>query len=466
MTGNVKSTMAQDARKAKLLEIIAPLKMKAEEASKLVDGLVEKYGNNARDLTIALMNRPYEVMPILTDDKNKYLSRAALQFVNDKVISVENLAKMLKKEKSAVAQAMPAKENTSKNQSVMQDRNHLKKDLANAASATKIWFSRWNSASLTPFPLNSTYKERQEKLTTAVNKRAKNNQLRSSSNNVLQSFRYEKPKWQPKEINIDKKSPAEEAYHNAGAETVVNRISLDNLMKKAGVKPQDIQTLIDKNNSLEVKAGIINQIIPGRKNRLLASAADKTTGTCHGDCLTGVQRMFVPYLYTDRTSPLSAVNPVWKKYTKKDHSNEASDARYVLDNSEDFVTISVKNEAYAQPAGSPGNAKMKKFNRSLPPGTIASTGRCSEGSRGHMNKGSAAGHIWVKDNKGRSCSDGVQLDGPRDFNSYGENMYITLSRDSYIPKEMALQLISIAQARQARETQLAQNAVNKKQQGA
>jgi hypothetical protein len=109
--------------------------------------------------------------------------------------------------------------------------------------------------------------------------------------------------------------------------------------------------------------------------------------------------------------------------------------------------------AYGERPDSKGNARMKAFNRDLPSGTVASTSH-KRNTKGYATNQSALhGHIWVKDNKGNSCSDGVQKDGPKDFNAYGPEVYVTLFKDDYIPKELALDLIKQAQQRQEMEQQ-------------
>lgn len=441
MAENIKATMAQEAKKAKLLNIIAPLKLNRKKAETLVEGLISKYGDNARDLVIALMNHPYEAMPVITADKKHYLSKSALEYVNEHDVSVENLAKMLKKDKKTVANLMPHPKTAKVSQSNHgSSRQILRKELK---EMTRAYHNKEVNDATRVARLPEPYLLRDKKFNRAVDSKTPAPQIH------VNWFGQNKTKpWVPQEI---KDNTPETIYKKAVMNINDGAITIDDLLKKAGVKAQDFQTLINKEVTLDNKAKLIKAITPGRRNKTLASAADRTTGSCAGDCLSGVQRMLVPNIYTDATSPLSAVNPQWKKYTKRGEKNEASDARFMLDSSGDFITLAVNNEAYMQPGNSQGNKNMKKFNRSLPAGTIAITERNSDKSKGLNNKGSKAGHIWVKDNKGRSCSDGVQPDGPADFNRYGKHMFVCLSRDCKIPKEMALKLIEIAQTRQQLE---------------
>ena len=237
---------------------------------------------------------------------------------------------------------------------------------------------------------------------------------------------------------------------------IAGELTFDELAKKAGVSKADLQALINKQQSIEAKGNLIASINPGKTRQAFAHQADKVRGACHGDCLSGVQRMAVGVYGSDAKSPINGMRREWKtdvERAKGDSANSACNAHVLFDKCSNGLTVTVPNLAYGERSGSLADKKMKEFNDRLPGGTIGSTSHKRNAKGYAANQSARHGHIWVKDHDGNSCSDGVQKNGPKDFNAYGPEVYVTLFRDDYVPKELALDLIKQAQKRQEMEQQ-------------
>lgn len=218
--------------------------------------------------------------------------------------------------------------------------------------------------------------------------------------------------------------------------------TIEELMKNNGVSSADIQAVLGKNKEY------LSKLQPGKTNKDLARRANNVTGQCSGGCLAGVQKMY---------PGLSGSNPNWPKKEYNSRANSACNAHTVLEKGGKFVTVEVKNLAYGKSAGSIEEKQMQKFNRTLPAGTIASLDNKKPDElqgRRTPNNSEKHGHIWVQDSKGQACSDGRQAEGPS-FSRYGKDMFISVAVDCSVPRDIALELVKEAKARQNREQQLA-----------
>ena len=419
----VKETMKADAKKAAFQKrLVKELHLSSSESQKMVDDLVKKYGDNAYAIITNSLARPYEMAKDI-DQKGRITSKTTLKHFCDNNIPTDNLAKALRKDKKEVEKNMPAK------------LKEVKKAKETVKKETKVSTPK---ASQTAKTLQ--VQERQDRFV------AKTQQKKLSIEPVWKNMKqtkiedWVKPVW-------EKKETPEDIYQKACGN---KDATLDDLMKKAGVSKADLQAVLAEEKSLGDKAKLIQSMTPGKRNELMAHEADKTTGICQGDCLSGVQRMEEGAAAKEGVTPrIGKYDPEWKKHTRKGDDNGACNAHYVYDAHGDHVTVSVPNKACGMRDNSPENGEMKEFNRALPAGTIASTAnKPEEVVRGTQNKSAKFGHIWVKDNHGNSCSDGVQPDGPKDFNRYGDKMYVTISTDVKVPKELALRLIEKAQERE------------------
>lgn len=424
MSKAVKETMKADAKKAAFQKrLVKELHLSSSESQKAIDTLIQKYGENAYSVISNSLARPYEVAQV-TGQKGRITSKTTLKYFCENEIPTDKLAKSLGKSKSEIEKAMPAK-------TAQAQKEPAKKE-------TKVSAPKKNKETKV-----LKVDERQDRLV------AKTQQRKLKIDPIWKSIQQPKLEDWAKPIGKRKETP-EEVYKKVCGNQSKGDPSLEDLMKKANVTRADLQAVLAEEKSLDAKAKMIKSMTPGKRNRLMANEADKTEGACHGNCLSGVQRMEEGVAAKEGVEPrIGKYDPEWNKYTKNGDENGACHAHYVYDSHGDHVTVSVPNLACNKRDGSPENEQMKAFNRQLPAGTIASTAnKEDEALRGTANLSAKFGHIWVKDNKGNSCSDGVQPDGPKDYNRYGDKMYVTLSKDVSVPKELALRLIAKAQERE------------------
>lgn len=248
-------------------------------------------------------------------------------------------------------------------------------------------------------------------------------------------------------------SKAEETYNKFFGARMVNRVSLDELMQQTGVTQADIQAVFRQNPE------IIQEMGGGKTNQALAKAASRVSGTCKGGCLGGVQMIYAN-VSKEKEDMISAQDGAWpEKIPQAGNSNSACNTYIPLEKSGQFITLTYPNKAYNKTEGSKEAEAMKEFNRSLPAGTtVCIDNKIPDGYRGKagLTDSEIHGHTWVLDTHKVSCSDGRQEDGPK-FSRYGENMHISIAKDNYISKDLALKLIKQKQAREAALAQARQN---------
>ena len=429
MTRTAKEEMKQDAQKANVCKrLVRELHISVSESKRIVDGLIAKYGDNAFEVIKASMERPYDALGAIGESGRT--SRRTLKFFLEKDLTTEQLKKALGADK--------VKTNTK-----------LKGELKAEAKAAKT-----NKKEL-PQNLATRQQKLDTKTKTATAKK-------KGVTDLTKPFDFSKgaPKiedwannsWMVK--TADEK--ANDAYEKAMGGRIAGNLTFDELAKSAGVKKEDLQALINQQKTIEKKGALISSIIPGKTREAFAREADDVSGRCGGKCLTGVQEMAVGVYGSDAKSPINGMRPEWKTDVEKakgDSANSACNAHVLFDRVGSGLTVTVPNLAYGERAGSLADKKMKEFNDRLPGGTIGSTSHKRNAKGYAANQSARHGHIWVKDHDGNSCSDGVQKNGPKDFNAYGPEVYVTLFRDDYVPKELALDLIKQAQKRQEMEQQ-------------
>ena len=444
MTRTAKEDMKLDAKKASVCKrLVRELHISASESKKIVEGILAKYGDNGFEVINASMERPYDALGAIGEKGRT--SRRTLKFFLDKNLTEEQLKKALGEGK-------------------FKTNAKVKKDMRDAAAQAKTGKRE--------LPRNLA--ERQQNLDKRTKKTTKTNTGQQKKKDVLSDELYDwgqgrinitgsnpiTPVWMDNKITADKK--AQETYDKLVAGKVSGDLTFDELAKRAGVTRADLQALINKQPTVEAKGNLIASINPGKTRQAFAHQADKVRGACHGDCLSGVQRMAVGVYGSDAKSPINGMRKEWKTdvpRAKGDNANSACNAHVLFDNCGNGMTLTVPNLAYGERAGSQGNKRMKAFNQALPSGTVASTSHKRNAKGYAANQSALHGHIWVKDNKGNSCSDGVQKDGPKDFNAYGPDVYVTLFKDDYVPQELALDLIKQAQQRQEATQQKKQTRV-------
>lgn len=437
MTRTAKEDMKLDAQKASVCKrLVRELHISASESKRIVEGILAKYGDNGFEVINASMERPYDALGALGESGRT--SRRTLKFFLEKDLTTEQLKKALGADK--------VKTNTK-----------LKGELKAEAKVAKT-----NKKEL-PQNLASRQQKLDTKAKTAAAKKKGVTDLTkpfdfSEGRIDITGSSPTTPIWVDQQNSANKRAEkkAQDTYDKLIAGKISGDLTFDELVKKAGVKKEDLQALINRQKTIEKKGELIASIYPGKTRQAFAHQADKVRGACQGGCLSGVQKMAVGVYGSDAKSPINGMRKEWDTDVKKakgDNANSACNAHVLFDKCGDGLTVTVPNLAYGERAGSIGNKRMKAFNRDLPSGTIGSTSHKRNAKGYAANLSARHGHIWVKDNRGRSCSDGVQVDGPKDFNAYGPEVYVTLFKDDYVPKELALDLIKQAQKRQEMEQQ-------------
>ncbi len=230
-------------------------------------------------------------------------------------------------------------------------------------------------------------------------------------------------------------------YQYAKGSRMEDYISLTDLLEKASVEVNELQSAITKNPD------ILTKLAPGRTNIKLAKAADSRHGVLRRRCLEGVQKIFDK---AGLPNIISGGAPNWPPKFKGCSNNSAYNAYIPLEKNGDFVIISLENKAYSKHPSSKENKYMKNFCLSLIPGQIIITDNVVPDEKEYRSYrklqleygvgGKVHGHIAVKDNKGYYKSDGTEPTGPN-FSRYGDNVKFPLPRDINIPKEIALEII-------------------------
>lgn len=429
MTRTAREEMKQDAQKASVCKrLVRELHISVSESKKIVDGLIAKYGDNAFEVINASMMRPYDALAALGEKGRS--SRRTLKFFLEKDLTTEQLKKALGADKVKTNTKLKGELRAEAKEAKTQ-KKELPQNLATRQQklATKTKTVVAKKKGVTDFTKPFDFSAGAPKIDDWAN------------NSLMTKTADEK---------------ANEAYEKAMGGRVAGNLTFDELAKKTGVTKTDLQVLINQQKTIEKKGALISSIIPGKTREAFANKADVVSGSCRGKCLTGVQKMAVGVYGSDAKSPINGNRPEWDtdvERAKGDPANSACNAHVLFDRVGSGLTVTVPNLAYGERAGSSADKKMKEFNDKLPGGTIASTSH-KRNAKGYASNLSARhGHIWVKDHEGNSCSDGVQKDGPKDFNAYGPEVYVTLFEDDYIPKELALDLIKQAQKRQEMEQQ-------------
>ena len=248
-------------------------------------------------------------------------------------------------------------------------------------------------------------------------------------------------------------------YQYAQGARMGDNISLTDLLEKASVEVNELQSAITKNPD------ILTKLTPGRTNIKLAKAADTRQGVLRRRCLEGVQKIFDK---AGLPNIISGGAPNWPPKFKGCSNNSAYNAYIPLEKNGDFVIISLENKAYGKHPSSKENKYMKNFCLSLIPGQIIITDNVVPDEKEYRSYrklqleygvgGKVHGHIAVKDNKGYYKSDGTEPTGPN-FSRYGDNVKFPLPRDINIPREIALEIIRESEMMKRQEhTQKSQSA--------
>lgn len=422
---NTKISAKSDAEKAKKLAQIKKDIARFKLNSSVADKMVEKYGIDcAYNIIRQSMQAPANVMSAM--GKPYCNTKKAIEYFANNTLDDATVAKGIGKTAQYVttskkkSQYTPAKEVVKDHPKVRQA--EAKKQECNKKVTQK---TQQRSAAKTQQGVRPPLKKVESSIL------LQNNPLLKEPPTIGNPFQIAS---QP--LTAEESAKAELERMNKDA---AGRVDIKSLMK-AGVTSEDLQAVLSDKNKL-------SQLTSGNTGNRLAKAADRVIGRCNGGCLAGAQGIFATAGYTYIEGNSSA----WPKKEWDSSSNSGCNMYVPLEKSGEFVTLTVKNEAYKKPEGSLEERKMREFNKQLPAGTPACVDNFKPddvyGRRSLQNDGQKHGHAWVQNNRGASCSDGVQPDGPK-FSRYGKNMHISLPKDTKVPENIAEQLLTRAKERE------------------
>ena len=228
------------------------------------------------------------------------------------------------------------------------------------------------------------------------------------------------------------------------------RVSINDLLQRTGVKPEDFQAVCNEHPE------IIQNIGGGPTCARLAASSDNVRSryvngkVVTGSCLRGVDNIYAQC----RNDSLSCREAQIAKqnYKRSYQSANGGTCGYAaLEGSGNYISVAIRNEAYGTTSrNSPEYARMNNLFRGVQPGvtvTIDSIDDTNMRKRLGDTAGGKYGHIAVKRNDGNFACDFVQ----KDFNfcRYGEYAHACFPKDAAVPREYAEMVIAQAQIRQA-----------------
>ena len=223
------------------------------------------------------------------------------------------------------------------------------------------------------------------------------------------------------------------------------RVSINDLLQRTGVKPEDFQAVCNEHPE------IIQNIGGGPTCARLAASSDNVRSryvngkVVTGSCLRGVDNIYAQC----RNDSLSCREAQIAKqnYKRSYQSANGGTCGYAaLEGS-----VAIRNDAYGTTdRKSPEYARMNNLFRGVQPGvtvTIDSIDDTNMRKRLGDTAGGKYGHIAVKRNDGNFACDFVQ----KDFNfcRYGEYAHACFPKDATISREYAEMVIARAQIRAA-----------------
>lgn len=242
-----------------------------------------------------------------------------------------------------------------------------------------------------------------------------------------------------------------EIYNSTAGAQIDGKVNIKDLIEIAGVKVEDMQEVINQNKD------ILTQLEPGTISTRLARSADKVHGSLDRNCLAGVQNIFLDAGYGEY---LDGANGLWPEKIGNGKHNSACNTYKTLENTGEFITLSVENIACNTSKQSNENKEMRAFCKTLPAGTIVVCDNKLPDQidgknyntlvRQYGRGGIIHGHVAIKANNGYFKSDGTEPFGPN-FSNYGENVSFSIPLDTQVPKEVACAFIKQAEIRKDRE---------------
>ena len=253
----------------------------------------------------------------------------------------------------------------------------------------------------------------------------------------------------PLSENASLKKEAENIYKQTLGDNISGKVSVKELMDRAGVTAADIQAVVDQNPEMAFS------FEPGQTGRAIERAARRIQGLPQGKCLSGMQTIVAN---SGIGIDIGRNNPDWPEAEPgAGKSNSACNVSIPLEKSGKFITVSIDNEAYQKRPFSPEYQKMQELNRKIPGGTIVSIDNKMPdeiSGRRYRTSSETHGHTWTPRGNGEFASDGVERS--IHFHNYGEKVHLSYATDCGISEEMAIKCIEQAQIRKQKEQQLAQ----------
>ena len=235
-----------------------------------------------------------------------------------------------------------------------------------------------------------------------------------------------------------------------GAESV----SIADLMA-AGVTAEDIQAAYNEHPDM------LPHIKGGPTMERLATSADGVVNQYEirdgkrkvksGRCKAGVDNIFSKAGVTVDNRTRSQ-NEYKRARSFQGGTSGGTCYYYLLEQDGDFVTFDVKNSCYD--GNSANNTEMNEITKNVPPGTVVSIDCIDDNSvrkkLGDTN-GGKWGHVMVRMHDGQAQNFGTDFRQTRvaDYGRYGEYVHFSVSKDSYVPREYAEEILAKKQYRES-----------------
>lgn len=404
-----KKAMLTDAQKLKAANILK--RMGIKEINTTVNNLEAKYGPYAYDIVVKSAMAPADVAK--QSGKSIKTSAQAVRYFETNSLDAGTLEKILGKkvDKSKLNNKAPAGRSSSQSkQAKMSTRvatRTAKKSTPQAKRTTAP--ARPQSAFPTPFkPLGL------KETLTQQNPWPQKTWLDKNPEALIPPY---------------KRNTPENTYANVDPMNT-GTVRMEDLMKKAGVTPADLQAVLAKSPAN------VSKLKAGQMGTKIARRADKVSGKLEGGCLGGVQTIIAG---AGLGFNIDGNDPDWPKKEPKANSNSGCNTYKILDK-KGFYTISVPMD------------NCMAYIENAPKGTVLSFDNCAADVAAGRKSGASAthGHTAVcTSTKGVYACDGKQT--RFNLDRYGQNAHLTFAPDTTMSKDMAMQLIAEAQRRKARE---------------
>jgi len=278
----------------------------------------------------------------------------------------------------------------------------------------------------------------------------------------------------------------DEAWARATNNRQTDKVSVQDLLDKAGVTSEDFQAVCDQHPELiqhiggGATCGVLGTVATTVKNEYTTDKNGKKkvkAGRCHSGVIeihrkanNIVERGKNPDTKGAMTDSLftqeakQAGETYRKERPYQGGSNGGCSEVAMFKASDDYVTVAVPNKAYGKYKGCKESQELNSLFYGVQPGVTITVDSIEDNAmrkrQGNTN-GGKWGHCAVKRKDGRFACDFVQTS--IDFSRYGEYAHACFPKDASVPKEYAQMLIEQAQKRMGgiEQTQIVENTQTK-----